>query len=1117
MKPLVRLRNIQMILALVFLLAAGHVTLAAGQADELYSPLAADGPSAPGEIAYVSLPGSDRIAMVDVSTLQVLGSIQTLPLGCDGPGTLALSPDGLYLYVVCHYPSNSVVILDTTTHGLVATVYNISNGGEIVFTPDGQYALVAYPYSDIITVIDAQSQTYAGQIVLPSYGINHLTVHPFANVVYAITGANRLHAIDMLTFSVQQTVDLSHPVTDIKTSPGGEWIYASYEEDNGIVELDAFTLADHRYITGTYYYAELAASSDGSRLYSPSASRLHVFDARRLVRLATVAITDGVSMDISCDGSRLFVTKEASSLYAVDTATLQLRYISLPGYTLGKGVAACTTPLSPRGYTFPHRQEKQSARHVVVTYEQRLINQTGATDSFDLSLEAADWPTSLSASQIGPLVDGAQATFTVSVTVPADVAWYSKDVFTVTVTSQANPALVDAARLTTQAYAPPDMSISPIPLMGSVAVGEMVTKTLSISNGNGVPLTYKLLEGELSQVNPNILLWSGHAKNVTEIRQALDQNISYNMQYLTTPYPGPAQMQSALQGKDVFLVPPHYTDTYTELYDIGVSLADVLQDFAAGGGSVIVLDACNVTNGLLRGSGLLNAVWGGCAEWAAPVEVTQAEHRYMDGIPPVFSVEAAWGAFTPLNADELLQAQATGSSVVAARSYGQGTVGLLGFDFNAYNAEMARLLSNAAGMYFPFDVPWLSLAPLTGTVPSLSTANIKVVFDARQLSTGQYDHSVVVKSNDPAVPSLSIPVRLYVGVRAAGTELTPASQGGEGWRGERVSYPVRVTNLGNIDDSFTLQSASGWASELSHPSTPVLAPLESFTVTLSVDIPIDAADGITSTILLTATSVEDSSVTASAGAVTTARQWWAEPSLEPALQNGQGFPAQTPSYMFTLTNLGNRTDSFSLESETLWPAVLSTASSGPLAPGERFSFTLDVTIPAGAAGGSSDTALLRAVSLLDPGQVATAQAHTRAERAGVGLLGPASGGSGGAGETLTYSFVLNNAGTLSDTFTLTAGGAWVSGLSTTSSGLLAPGENFTVTLRVTIPANAVDGSQDTATLTAVSGLDESMVMRVDVTTTADVPSPTPTPPPPTPTPPPPGESLYLPVVKKLID
>ena len=410
-------------------------------------------------------------------------------------------------------------------------------------------------------------------------------------------------------------------------------------------------------------------------------------------------------------------------------------------------------------------------------------------------------------------------------------------------------------------------------------------------------------------------------------------------------------------------------------------------------------------------------------------------------------------------------------------------------DWGIPNTDNRLLANNVfAWMAIPVygDVPWLSEMPTGATISGHSAFTTTLGFDTSELSPGVYSATLALEHNDPAQNSpLLISVHFNVVLAPEyGVSLAPQDQAGEGAPGTVVSYAFAITNQGNVNDSFTLQAGGVWATSLSAANSGPLAPGESFTVTLEVTIPPGAADGQADTSTLTVTSTADPQVSDMVHAVTMARVTQVALALGPLSQSGQGLRGEMLVYPYTLTNLGQATDSFDLAVDAAWSAELSALSSGPLAPGESFEFTLSVTIPAGAPGGSSDTAAITAASSLDPQQSALAQVTTTAIQAGGGLAAQTQAASGLPGETVVYTFVVQNNGSHSDSFSLAVDAAWSAELSALSSGSLAPGESFEFTLSVTIPALAPGGSHDTAVITAASSLDPQQSALVQATTTA---------------------------------
>ena len=75
----------------------------------------AQGPQLAGEVAYVALSDSSRLARIDVASKTLLGTINLAPSGCEFPWRLALNPAGTFLYVSCR-DSDEVAVINTATN-----------------------------------------------------------------------------------------------------------------------------------------------------------------------------------------------------------------------------------------------------------------------------------------------------------------------------------------------------------------------------------------------------------------------------------------------------------------------------------------------------------------------------------------------------------------------------------------------------------------------------------------------------------------------------------------------------------------------------------------------------------------------------------------------------------------------------------------------------------------------------------------------------------------------------------------------------------------------------------------------------------------------------------------
>jgi hypothetical protein len=99
-------------------------------------------------------------------------------------------------------------------------------------------------------------------------------------------------------------------------------------------------------------------------------------------------------------------------------------------------------------------------------------------------------------------------------------------------------------------------------------------------------------------------------------------------------------------------------------------------------------------------------------------------------------------------------------------------------------------------------------------------------------------------------------------------------------------------------------------------------------------------------------------------------------SIEPDAQSAAAGAGVTVAYTYTLTNLGDLPDTFTLDVSGIWTTTLSADTTGELQPGETFVFTVSVTVPLEALDGEQDLALIIATSTNDPQVSASAEATT---------------------------------------------------------------------------------------------------------------------------------------------
>jgi len=182
----------------------------------------------------------------------------------------------------------------------------------------------------------------------------------------------------------------------------------------------------------------------------------------------------------------------------------------------------------------PVQQSASAAPGSTLEYTLTLYNFTPLTDTYSLALGTHAWETSLSASQLGPLDPGETASFTASVTIPAGTNWYNTEAVSITATSTISPSdYLATASIATQAYAPPQISLSPLFLSSTQYVNEIVTQTLTISNGYGVTLTF-VISNQAAWVSTNPFIGEVETSSALPVQVSMDSTSLAPGIYTTT-------------------------------------------------------------------------------------------------------------------------------------------------------------------------------------------------------------------------------------------------------------------------------------------------------------------------------------------------------------------------------------------------------------------------------------------------------------------------------------------------------------------------------------------------------------------------------------------------------
>lgn len=108
----------------------------------------------------------------------------------------------------------------------------------------------------------------------------------------------------------------------------------------------------------------------------------------------------------------------------------------------------------------------------------------------------------------------------------------------------------------------------------------------------------------------------------------------------------------------------------------------------------------------------------------------------------------------------------------------------------------------------PGDPSWLTVDPLTGTVDPGDEQQVDVTFDSTGLADGTYTTVLCLETNDPARPTVDIPVTLEVGSYPA-IEVSPSSLESSQLVDTTTEHLVSITNTGDADLVWDIGEAAG--------------------------------------------------------------------------------------------------------------------------------------------------------------------------------------------------------------------------------------------------------------------------------------------------------------------
>jgi hypothetical protein len=144
------------------------------------------------ERLFVSLPDSDRVAVVDTSSWKIVAELAAGPR----PGRLVLQPDGAYLWVALDGPSpaSGVAVFDARNLVPAARIPTGPGRHEIALASDSRHVFVSNSEAGTVSVLDVAKLARIGDVEVGSPLVS-MAYSPLADAAYAAGESGTITAV----------------------------------------------------------------------------------------------------------------------------------------------------------------------------------------------------------------------------------------------------------------------------------------------------------------------------------------------------------------------------------------------------------------------------------------------------------------------------------------------------------------------------------------------------------------------------------------------------------------------------------------------------------------------------------------------------------------------------------------------------------------------------------------------------------------------------------------------------------------------------------------------------------------------------------------------------------
>jgi Zn-dependent metalloprotease len=303
----------------------------------------------------------------------------------------------------------------------------------------------------------------------------------------------------------------------------------------------------------------------------------------------------------------------------------------------------------------------------------------------------------------------------------------------------------------------PIIVVNPDSLSVTINCGDSITVPIMISNVGSGPLHYTTNSTGGSSGSVNVVAWTYGVDYSGEYTNTINGLNNYYTNYTLTETAttNPATLQSFLSTADVLLIAEQETASFLILQ----GMAPTLQNYVNNGGWIIV---CGNDYTDINALGLFNLSSGTNTSGGTQLIVDPSSPLLANTTAPLNMTNATfYGTFT--NSGFNTVTSYVGSSVVGDLDIGLGKAIYIGFDYFVNTPNIDRIIANAVEWASTSrTTAWISTNPDNGTILAGDSMLVDVTINGSGLSGGIYNGNLVLQSNDPINPLLSIPVHLTI-------------------------------------------------------------------------------------------------------------------------------------------------------------------------------------------------------------------------------------------------------------------------------------------------------------------------------------------------------------------